>query len=411
MKKIYYLLTAQFLRTFTLTFLISVFIFLMIFIFVYIDEFIGKNIESAQLLKLFSLFALNTVPRALPLAILLASVMTIGTHAEHFEISAIKSAGISFSKMLRPLFACAVIFAFILFIFSNVILPRISLVISQTMHSIRVSRPTVLFREGSFSSEIPGVTFKIGSIAADGHSFKDIIIYDHSEDNGNTTVITADSGSIEEARDSEAIIFVLHNGHAYRELSDSTDNITTSHVREAFEAKTVRIDLHQDRNDLYFGRSAHVSINMLNMAQIDNYIDSLQTENRLLMRGKEKSNESVINKIALNEDAILVSRMEWHRRIALSFSCLLMFIIGAPMGNIIRRGGLGLPMVVCTLVYILYHTLTIVGEKLAEDGVVNPFTGIWLSAMILLPPAIFLFSAAARDRTSFELPGFRKNKK
>jgi lipopolysaccharide export system permease protein len=409
MKKLYRFIFLSYLPSFIITFFIAVFVFLMIFIFVYIDEFVGKNLGAFTLSKLFFYFSLNTIPRALPLAILLSSIMAIGNMSEHFEVTAMKSAGISFYKITRPLLVFSVLMALFLFSFSNFMLPFINLKMETLLTGIRSSKPALMFKEGSFNNDLRGYSIRIGKIAKDGESFSDILIYDHSEGQGNTTVLAAKSGNFSKIGENGVLLFSLKDGYSYKEVTDSDGVVENNDlIRDHFQERTIRYDLSD------FGlKSANKSsfkndYSMLSLWQINTFIDSLAIYNKGL-RG-ELHKESVKNTVEINEDIILKYTIEWHSRIAIAFSCLLLFLIGAPMGYIIKKGGLGMPIVVSVVLYIVYHTLTITGEKLAEDGTLEPWEGVWMATMIILPVGLLLFYKSARDRTEWKLPTFVKSK-
>lgn len=402
MKKLYRFIFLNYIGSFLITFFIAVFVFLMIFIFVYIDEFVGKDLGAFTLLKLFYYFSLNTIPRALPLAILLSSIMAIGNMSEHFEVTAMKSAGISFYKVTRPLLVFSIMCGIFLFSFSNFMLPFINLKMETILRSVRSSKPSLLFKEGVFNNNLRGYSMRIGKIEDKGQVFRDILIYDHSEGHGNTTVVSAKSGSFENIKNDGVLIFTLKDGNSYKEMTDSSGTLENNDfIRDHFEERTIRFDVNEFSGKNFNQSSFKNDYSMLSMWQINSFIDSLKKENLELK--KEIHRESVKTTVEINEGMVLKFQIEWHKRIAIAFSALLLFLIGAPMGYIIRKGGLGMPIVVCMVLYILYHTLSITGEKLAEDETMEVWQGIWLPTMIILPFAIVLFYRSARDRVELDI--------
>jgi len=400
MKKLYRLVFQSFISSFAVTFCIAVFVFLMIFIFVYIDDFVGKNIGVFTLSKLFFFFSLNTITKALPLAILLSSIMSIGNMAENYEITAMKSAGISFYKVTRPILVFSMLMAVFLFSFSNFILPSINYKLQTILLSVRSSKPELLFKEGVFNNEMTGFSIRIGKIDKDGHTFRDILIYDHSEFLGNTTVLSAETGYIEKLKDSETLLFTLKHGSSYKEITDSSGVLENNDfIRDKFEERTIRFNLAEFMLRSVGEKSLRNSYDILNMSQMSNYMDSLRAENIVL--GAQLQTSAIKTKIGINEGIILKYGIEWHKRIAIAFSCLLLFFIGAPIGYVIKKGGLGMPIVVSVIIYILYHTISITGEKLAEDESISQVLGIWMSTMIILPVGLFLFYKAAKDQIEF----------
>jgi lipopolysaccharide export system permease protein len=404
MKKLHGLILYNFFRSFFVTFFISVFVFLMIFIFVYIDEFVGKNIATITLLKLFYYFSLNTITRALPLAILLSSIMTIGNMVEYFEVTAAKSAGISFYRFCRPLLFTSVVMGIFLFLFSNFILPYINLQMERTLKSIRISRPTLLFKEGAFNNDLKGYSIKIGKILDDGQTFEDILIYDHSEQMGNITVLSAKRGRIQKMDEDGLLVFTLEKGSGYKEVTDSAGIAENNDfIRDSFESRKILFDLSKLDMKSLNGGSLQTNYTMLSMWQIETFIDSVRQENLRLQSSPGSHREPVRRTIDLNRDTILKYTIEWHKRVALALSCVLMFFIGAPMGYVIKKGGLGMPIVTCMILYILYHTISITGEKLAEDESLSPITGIWLATLVLLPPSLLLYYLAGKDRIEVDI--------
>lgn len=422
MKKLHRLLLLSYAGSFLLTFFISIFVFLMIFVFVYLDDFIGKNLGIGKLPALFFYFSLKTVPRALPLATLLASVMTFGSLAEHSEITAMKSAGISFSRIALPLFLFTFAAGIFLFFFSNFFLPSNNLRLQTLLINIRTARPSLMFREGAFNNELQGYSFRFGKIGKDGKTVGDILMYDNTAGMGNTTVLYAKSGTIREEKANGMLLFTVYDGASYRELT-GRDNSGTGNglIRERFKERTFRFDMSGHAQTVNLKNDYEVQ----NLWQTQHVIDSLKKEDDLLQKqicalqrmpaadtiSKEvlaahgefmqrfrKYSEYLDFTLGINRDMALKYQVEWHKRAASGFTCLVLFLIGAPLGYIIRKGGLGMPLVVSTVLYILFHVLSIIGEKLAENEILQPFAGAWLPTAILLPAGLYLFNTASSDR-------------
>ncbi|HET8963452.1 MAG TPA: LptF/LptG family permease [Chitinophagales bacterium] len=410
MKKLYRLLFKLYLGSFTLTFFISVFIFLMIFLFTYIDEFIGKDIQPFILTRLFFYCALNTFTKALPLSILLSCIMTMGSLTEHFEIAAMKSGGISFFRITKPLSLFAIGMTIFMLCFSNIILPYTNLKLQTLLISIRSSKPNLLFKEGVFNNALKGYSIRIEKISNDGNLFQNILIYDHSESKGNTTVLTAKTGWPQDFHSAGILFFVLKDGTSYKEVTNRDEN--HPFVREHFEQRIIRFDLSSFMFNKMNESNFRDDYAVLNMNELSLFIDSveqlnktyLNSNNNLLSSLPDKNRtlqKELTNKIEINDSRILKYTLEWHKRIVSSFACILFFLIGAPLGYIVKRGGLGMPVVISTLLFILFHITSLTGEKLAEDGVLAPYQGCWLSIACFLPLGLFLFYKAFIDRLSF----------
>lgn len=421
MKKLYRFILTSYIGSFIVTFFIAVFIFLMVFVFTYIDEFIGKNIHPSILTELFFYFSLNTISRALPLAILLSCIMTMGNLTEHYEIAAMKSAGISFFKIVKPLFVFAICMNVFLLSFSNIILPSTNLQLETLLISVRSSKPALFFKEGVFNNALRGYSIRIGKISNEGKLFHDILIYDHSESKGNTIVMTAKTGSPQEFGSHGILFFVLNNGTSYKEeATDSTGTLNNStFIRTNFEQRIIRFNL----SSFMFTKANSANFKddyaVLTMNQLTAFIDSLKILNKKLsiqLKGvstpvslteKDKTKRAslqkeLINKIEINDSRVIKYSIEWHKRLASSFACILFFLIGVPLGYIVKKGGLGMPVVISAILFIFFHVVSIIGEKLAEDGLFEPYQGIWLSLFLFLPAGIVLFYKASTDRLSFE---------
>lgn len=423
MKKLHVFILKTYLGSFAITFIIAVFIFLMFFVFAYVDDFIGKNIQFTTLIQLFFYISLTTVPKALPLAILLSCIMTVGNITEHFEIAAMKSAGISFFRITRPLLVFASCMALFILLFSNFILTRTNLKSETLLLSIRASKPALLFKEGVFNNSLKGYSIRVGKVNPDNQQLEDILIYDHTEFKGNTTVIHAKTGLLKEMNESGLLFFTLKNGSSYKEMTDSAGVVkSNTFIRDKFEQRVIRFDLsgflfkQLDENDFRDG------FKVLDMKQLSLFVDSLEQANRIIEVALKNLSHGIISdtlnkkwtkqdlnsrKAELiddketNESRILKYSIEWHKRITSAFSCILFFLIGTPLGYIIKKGGLGLPVVVSILLFILFHTVSLIGEQLAEDTSLTVHQGTWLPFFLLVPVGMFLFYRALMDHPIF----------
>jgi lipopolysaccharide export system permease protein len=459
MKKLYKLILVSFAGPFAVTFAVSLFILVMQFLFKYLEDLAGKGLEWHILAQLIMYASVTLVPLALPLAILLSSIMTLGNFAEHYELAAIKSAGISLRKVLMPLIGVAIIISFAAFLFSNNILPYANLKMSSLLYDVTNQRPALNIREGIFYNGIDGYVIRIGKKEADGQNMRDVMIYDHTNNMGNTKLITAASGKMVMSADKQELIVTLRNGNSYEELLNTRNAKNTQPLyRSHFEKYIMRFDLSSFRMARTDEGLFRKNYQMQNIKQLERTTDTLRNDIRRRLDESEKriapffsftkKNVSAIpfpdtvkiadlispeKKATVNTSALYSARnvksiitdmvnetdvknrqlrrytIEWHRKFTLSFACLILFFIGAPLGAIIRKGGIGLPVVISIFLFLIYHVISITGEKFAREGVLQPWQGMWLSSVILLPIGIFLSYKSSTDSSLFDT-GFYLNR-
>ena len=447
-----------------MTFFIVLFILIMQFLWKYIDDLVGKGLEIVTLGELLFYFAVSFVPMALPLAILLAALMTFGNMGENFELTALKSSGISLQRIMLPLIILIILISIGAFFFSNNVLPHSNLKSRSLLHDIQKQRPELNIQPGSFYNGIDGFSIKIAEKDPGTNLMHKILIYDHRDKKGNISVTYADSGYMRITPNELNLIFNLFNGHSYTELQQDKRNKnqrrgkTYPHRHDQFSEETVIFDLtgfglSRSNEDLF---KSHYS--MLNLDGLEHYRDSfsiilddrkeLFTKTMLtsnlfkypnfgrLKREKENvkvdstkefipmeildglrkiRQENVITQaighakaakknvtdskksIVWRSKTIKRYEIEWQRKFTLSFACFIFFFIGAPLGAIIRKGGLGTPVVVSVLFFVIYYVISLMGEKFAREMVVTPLEGMWASSFILLPVGIFLTYKATTD--------------
>ncbi|MEP7264095.1 MAG: LptF/LptG family permease [Bacteroidota bacterium] len=454
MKKLHRLIISSFAGPFVMTFFIAQFILLMQFLWKYIDDLVGKGLDTMVIVELLFYTSANLVPLALPLAILVSSIMTFGNLSEHFEITAAKASGISLQKLMRPLFVTAFIISMSAFFFSNYILPLTNLKMGSLLYDIRQQKPALSIREGVFYNGIEGYSIKVGDKDRDGKTIRNVMIYDHTRSGGNKKVIVAESGTMTTTADDHFLVVNLNNGASYEEQDKHKEGFN-SHplMRNNFKNYTILFDLSQfklSRTNEDMFKGGH---QMMNLTQLNSSIDSLKID--YSRRLKEISNnmrpyylflrdsnfykgvnaakavaiQSPVAGIqrnplfvnALNSARGLKSysysssedldnrqylvakyKVEWHRKLTLSAACFILFLIGAPLGAIIRKGGMGLPLVISVLFFLLYHITSITGEKLAKEGEIEPLRGMWFSSAMLLPVGLFLIYKATHDSVIFD---------
>ncbi len=452
LKKLYLFVIKTYIGPLVLTFFIAVFILLMQFLWKYIDDMVGKGFEWYIIAELLFYASATFVPMALPLAILLASIMAFGNLGENYELVAIKSSGISFRKAMLPIAGLTLLICCAAFYFSNNILPIANLKFGTLLFDVREKKPALNINEGVFYNEIEGFVIRVGSKEKDGKTINDVMIFDHTADMGNINVTLAERGIMEKSRDNRYLIFTLFNGHNFYERVEKRENLDDRPFqRTQFKEEVVRYDL----SDFAMQRSNEElfkdNYQMLNISQLEESADSLRIEFevrriqfRSVMKGSfhylaildtnakptvnslsikpevlsnfDRSERMKISDMALGsarglyqqfqytENDFRVKReylskhgIEWHRKFTLSFACLVLFFIGAPLGAIIRRGGLGLPVVFATLFFIVFHVVSMTGEKFVKEGVWPAWEGMWLASVIFLPIGVLLTYSASTD--------------
>lgn len=455
MKKLTLLLLRSFAGPLVLTFLIALFVLLMQFLWKYIDDLVGKGLDWYIVVKLMVYVSVTLVPLALPLAILLSSIMTFGNLAEHFELTACKAAGISLQRVMRPLVITAILICCSAFFFSNYVLPVANLKMNALLYDVRQQKPALLIKEGIFYNGIDGYSIRVARKDDDGQTLRNIMIYDHSENRGNLKMIIAERGKMAMSEDERFLILTLYKGSSYEEQESERGRAAHPLMRTEYEEERIRFDLSSFKLTRTNEQLFKDNYQMLNLDQLSTAADSL--DKKIKLRKKElferltaslmidtnlsayslpvkqdfkepellinfaESRRSMISSTALynarnvksmTDDALqdidIKSRnlakhnIEWNRKFTLSFACLILFFIGAPLGAIIRKGGLGLPVVVSILFFVTYHVISISGEKFAREGVIPPYKGMWISSIILLPVGIFLTYKATTDSALFD---------
>ncbi|CAD5256893.1 MULTISPECIES: LptF/LptG family permease [unclassified Imperialibacter] len=540
MKKLDKLILKSFFGPFFLTFLVVVFILLVQYMLKYFDDFVGKDLGFSVFAELIFYFSINMSQVALPLAILLSSLMTFGNLGEHFELTAIKSAGISLVRTLRPLFIAVLFLVVLAFMNNNFIVPEANINAYSLLYDIRQKKPSLDIREGQFYNGIPNYSIKVNQKFPDGVSMKDVIIYDHTREMGNNSVTVADSCRMYTILNDRYLVFELYDGNSYQESRQNEFNRTASFggvndlARNEFsEMKMVlslaSFDLNRTKQELFagnrlmkdMGELAHdidsmqgvvseVRLNLLNNADgMYDYhlkerrqwkIDSIRAatskerESVAISQGEVKitvedsilspntgntpaasriARESAVEALAKTQaktkeqakmdsikaareavikrkkaardtitfekyfadnsrrtravnDALVKARyiktnlanqatrienlnseiyrhiIEKHKKVALAFSCLVMFFIGAPLGSIIKKGGFGLPVILSIGFFIIFYVVSIMSEKYAREGLLDGAVAAWMPNMILMPFGIFFLRQARNDSRLFD---------
>ncbi|MFA6873755.1 MAG: LptF/LptG family permease, partial [Bacteroidaceae bacterium] len=439
----------NFLLLFSATFFICLFIFMMQFLWRYVDQLVGKGLGVEVLLQFFFYSALTLIPVSLPLAVLLASLITFGNFGERFELLAMKAAGISLIKIMRPLIVLIAFLCLTSFFFQNIITPEAQTKLYTLIISMKQKSPELDIPEGVFYNEIKGYNLYVKEKDRKTGLLRHITIYNFSNGFENAQIVVADSGRLEMAEDKQHLFLRLYSGELFENLK--AQNMSSENVpyrRESFQEKHSIIQFDADFNmvdeSIMSGQS-----NSKNMQKLELSIDSMRTVADSIgnvyfeeaistsyqkLTGLSKNDSTAIQKANIKEfdvDSILkvstlskrqavlnkalnksetiggdwefksytASRNDenirrhqiaWHEKFTLSLACLIFFFIGAPLGAIIRKGGLGMPVVISVLIFIVYYIINNTGYKMARDGNWIIWMGMWTSTAILAPIGFFL---------------------
>ncbi len=456
-----------FLPQFMMTFFICLFIVMMQFLWKYIDDLVGKGLSIDVVAELFFYAALSFVPLALPLSILLASLMTFGNLGEHFELTALKSSGISLTKVMAPIFVLLTFVAVGAFFFQNNVLPKSQVKMWTLMFSMRQKAPTLDIPEGAVYNQIPGYHLYVKKKGKDNDMLYNVLIYDVTSGMGYPRIVAADSGKLSFTPDKKHLVLNLYHGNWYEDMRSGASSAMGNQLyrREAFKDKEIMIRYDDNFNRLdedamrsqYVGKNINElqatidSINLhldsvsgqiagdltampvcgvpsykfkvtgekhereLNKVEMNHPID-FDSLLRTLSPGArhmivEQATSSTMNKkqdlefrgFTLTDDNYNMRRheIELWKKFTLSLACIIFFLIGAPLGAIIRKGGLGTPIVISVLLFIVYYIIDNMGYKLARDGRWIVWQGVWLSSALLLPLGLFLTHKAVNDSAVF----------
>jgi len=570
LKRLHKLLIGSFIKPLIATFFVAQFILILQFLWQHIDDLAGKGLEWNIIAELLLYASAGLVPLALPLAVLLSSIMTFGNLGEYFELTAIKSSGISLQKFMRPLIVLVSVLAIGAFFYSNHVIPYANLKALSLRYDIKKQREELQIREGVFYNDIEGYSIKVGEKNPRTKLMKDIMIYKHNKDKGNAEVTIADSGYIKMTTDETMLLVTLYHGQTYAEMQESDEANRRRKEKEypfqqrEFDEETLLIDISgfsfqrtdeglfkdnyqmlklseleknrdsliqvynqkasslskelddnifrgerykkmasnsntnksqtktqnhpsgessrnktngnnlganpgnvgekaspygypadslQDQYEssyvytfsdtqeevpenyvkrrsstqwLYASRDVTTPSNNLHNKNhnpvneesngktanhpnssfnVDNFIDTLKPRHKLniinhALNSARKNNQKITNSRKVFEQRqknIYKHQIHWHKKLTLAFACIIFFFIGAPLGSIIRKGGLGTPLVISVIFFIIYYIISITGENFVEKGVLPAFFGMWLSSLIFLPIGIFLTYKATND--------------
>lgn len=464
-KKLDILIIKAFVGPFVATFFITLLVLVMQFFWLYIDDFVGKGLPTKIIFEFIWYQSAVLVPLALPLAILLSSLMTFGNLGESFELVAIKSAGISLLRFMRPLFFISLIVCGIAFMFSNYIIPVANLKSRTLLTDIVYAKPSFDLKEGVFYDKINGFAIKIGKKEANDSVIRDVIVYEQSNPLQDNFII-AKSGVMRVTENKRFLEFDLKDGWRYQERGDNYSGGHTEFTRFSFSEYKKQFDLSSFQINWTPDSVNKNNEKMFSMRQLVKAIDSLEKEisglknqaneelNMQLAfaamldstKSKQTLNDTVNRKMVNNFNEVLPDsarnaidqrvqnlasslristesymltlkdkernlrkhKIEWHRKITLSLACLVLFLIGAPLGSIIRKGGLGTPLIFAIIFFMVFYFSSTTGEKMAKENTLTPFVGMWMATFILLPMGLFLTYKAMNDSRVFNKDSYNK---
>jgi lipopolysaccharide export system permease protein len=456
-KKLDKLIIKAFTGPFIATFFIALFVLMMQTIWKYIDDLVGKGLDFITIGEFVWYASASLLALSMPIAILISSIMTFGNLGESFELVAIKSAGISLLRFMRPIMWITLLLCGVTFIFANNVIPYANLKFISLYNDIYYKKPAFDLKEGVFFTHIPNYAIKVARKDPDGKTIYNVLIYEQNNSGQQDNVIIAEKGTMTVSLDKNFLEFNLQNGYRYQERGNITDT-STEFIRIKFSSFKKLLDLSvlqkQTTPDSIFKNNQR----MLTAGSLYRNIDSLSivydsiskkiksgantyihyakvsdsTWKAVNKKTIKKSNtpitlipdslKSIIydrtfsvasnmrstiqfgySELEAREKDIRSSQLEWHRKFSFSLACLVLFFIGAPLGSIIRKGGMGMPLVVAIIFFLIFHLLNMFGEKFVKEGLASPFVGMWLAVLVLTPVGIFLTYKALHDSQLFNV--------
>ena len=452
------------------TFFICLFIFIMQLLWLYVDELVGKGIPMDVLMKFFYYAALTLVPKSLPLAVLLAALITFGNFGERMELTAMKAAGVPLLRVMRPLVAFSIALGVVSFYFQNVTVPHANLQLQRLLISMKQKSPELEIPEGVFYDGIENYNLYVKEKNKDTGVLYGVVIYNLSNGFENATILKADSGRMETTADKQHLRFILYHGEQFENLKDGQINSKNIPFRrEQFGEKSMLIEfstgfdmmdgsflsanamnknmpqlshdidsmsaMQDSLSRVYYGQLKKESYGSHNLTKVDTtklkelvekesvtfldmdslFYSSTRDQRKKWLESKEHRIKNMRDELQLKNRSVFTvdknirrHQIEWFYKITMSLSCLVFFLIGAPLGAIIRKGGLGMPIIVSVFTFIVYYILDTSGTKLAREGEIPVWWGVWMSTIILAPLGSFLTYQANKDSGVFN-PDLYKN--
>lgn len=460
MKKLHKLVLLSFLPNFTVSFAVALFVLVLQFIAKYQDDIFGKGFSTTLILKLFGYASFQLSVLALPLGILVGSLMTLGRLGENYELSAIKASGISLWRVIYPIFLFTFLLTGIAFSFTSYVIPWANLKLYSLLYDLSNAKPEFTLKPGSYYKGIDGYAIRILDRTPEG-SLKDVHIYDHSANRGNLNVIIADSAYMVINEDYMYLKMTLFNGKRYEEVyPENSKPNTFAHTTFYFDKMTHYFDLsgfklertdeklfasHQYMLNISEMKLAVDSLNSLNdslKVEAKNYLEPIlhwqeslhlnensefpiisynkitdlieKTQQEIVIAKAQNQMRSIKNFLEFaiirrNQEKTNLNKYEYefYNKYTMPIACLIMLFIGAPLGAIIRKGGMGLPTIVSIGFFIVFYVLLSYGKKMSRDDVISPFIGAALPAMVMIPMAIFITFQASSDSKLFDLHAWK----
>ncbi|MBS1742187.1 MAG: LptF/LptG family permease [Bacteroidetes bacterium] len=450
LKRLDKLIIKSFIGPFIITFFIAFFVLMMQSLWKYIDDLVGKGLDFLTIGQFLWYASASLLMLAMPIAILISSIMTFGNLGESFELVAIKASGISLLRFMRPLMFISILLCGITFVFANYVIPYANLKFVTLYNDIFYKKPAFDLKEGQFFTHIPTYAIKVGKKDPDGKTIRNVLIYEQNNPLQDNCIV-AEKGVMKISDDKNFLEFNLENGYRYQERGNPLDS-ATEYIRLGFKDFKKLFDLSalqkQTTNDSVFRNN----FKMLSSRQLSKNIDSLtklydsmyaklhkgsttylhytnisdrtwgtvpvlavkddrlipdsvmdRVRDRSIVVANDLKNSVEFNSqdVKAKKRDIVFHKVEWHRKFSLSLACLVLFFIGAPLGSIIRKGGMGMPLVVAIIFFLLFHLLNTFGEKFVKDNILSPVAGMWLSIIVLVPVGIFFTYKAMHDSQLF----------
>jgi len=461
MKILHRYMLKQFIGPFFVAFFIVVVSLLMQFLWKYIDDLVGKGLPLSVIAELLFYASISVSNLAFPLSVLLASIFTLGNLGENYELIALKSAGISLQRILFPLIVMAFAISIGAFFFLNNVVPVAYLKWRTLVYDIQQARPELKIQEGIFYNEIDGYSIRIGNRDYKTNMLYDLRIYNHMNKAGNDQVILADSGTMVMTADKRFLEVTLYHGHSYAEVVQERKNVLQNKNypfrHDFFDRQVIRItlpnyDLERSDEEIFKSGSQMLSLPQLTM-MIDSFSNMITAQEDQLrkmvqptyrtpelknltvdttLRKKIPENfwvnfnsmsktkrhmavQEALNNVRNQKDQVTGLtyeldnknrqtwryQIEWHHKFTISISCFIFFFIGAPLGAIIRKGGLGTPIIIAVIFFVIYYVISEIGRKSAREGAMTALEGMWMSTVIIFAVGVFLTWMATRDSSIF----------
>ena len=462
LKKLDWFIIKSYIVPFIITFFIAEFVLIIQFVFVYLDDLVGKGVGLGVYSELIFYSFLDAVPMAMPLAILLSSIMAMGNMGEKNELTAMKAAGVSLLRVMRPLLFIMVLLAGISFYFSNYVWGKAYLKKKILLTDMTNKKLSLVLKEGVFFNEIENYSIRANDVNKETNVLGDVLIFQHNPTFKYRKIIRAEKGRMSKSDDGAFLVLTLYNGEINEVMNPINNSMEKKsklpHQQIKFSETTQKVDI----SSLNLNRTSEEDYasqpNLLPVEKLTKVVDSLQNsydtikrtllsyynntslvhresnlydldtlkpnyfvldsllpqERKLILKNAHNRLENSINYLD-NRSSDFINRAkhkakaetEWHRKFTLSLACILLFLVGAPLGAIVKKGGLGIPIAVAIALFIIYYIISITGQRLGTSLILPPYIGMWLSSIVLLPfGAILTYQAVTESKVlDFELYG------